>query len=56
MAQLVGRSVFHDSIEISPVLPFVIVFAAVLVALIGAAQPLRRTLQMEPAIVLRGGV
>jgi putative ABC transport system permease protein len=56
LAHLVGASVFHDSIEVSGVLPFLIVFAAMLVALAGAAQPLRRTLRMEPAVILREGV
>ena len=39
-----------------PVLPFVIMFAAMLVALAGAAQPLRRALRLEPAAILREGV
>lgn len=56
LARFVGESVFHDSVEVSPILPFVIMFAAMLVALAGAAQPLRRTLRMEPAVILREGV
>jgi putative ABC transport system permease protein len=56
LAKLVGESVFHDSVEVSPVLPFLITAAAVLVALAGAAQPLRSTLRLEPAIILREGV
>jgi putative ABC transport system permease protein len=56
LAHFVGESVFHDPVEISPVLPFVIMFAAVLVALAGAAQPLRRSLLLEPAVILREGV
>jgi putative ABC transport system permease protein len=56
LAKFVGASVFHDAIDISPVLPFAIVLAAVLVALAGAAQPLRRTLHLEPAAILREGV
>jgi putative ABC transport system permease protein len=56
LAKLVGESVFHDAIEVSPVLPFVITAAAVLVALAGAAQPLRSTLRLEPAVILREGV
>ena len=42
LAHVVGQSVFHDPVEISRVLPFLIMFAAMLVALAGAAQPLRR--------------
>jgi putative ABC transport system permease protein len=56
LARYVGAEVFHDAIEISPILPFAIVLAATLVALLGAAQPLRKTLTLEPAVVLRGGV
>jgi putative ABC transport system permease protein len=56
LAKLVGESVFHDAIEVSPILPFVITAAAVLVALAGAAQPLRSTLRLEPATILREGV
>jgi len=56
LAKLVGESVFHDAIEVSPVLPFIITAAAVLVALAGAAQPLRSTLRLEPAIILREGL
>jgi putative ABC transport system permease protein len=53
LAKFVGNSVFHDAVEVSPVLPFVIMLAAILVALAGAAQPMRRTLRLEPAVVLR---
>lgn len=56
LVKYVGASVFHDAVEISPVLPIAIMPAAMLVALLGAAQPLRRTLLLEPAAVLRGGV
>ncbi len=56
MARVVGESVFHDAIEISWVLPILIVLAAMLVALAGAAQPLRRALRLEPAVILREGV
>jgi putative ABC transport system permease protein len=56
LAKLVGESVFHDAIDVSPVLPFVITVAAIAVALAGAAQPLRSTLRLEPATILREGV
>jgi ABC-type antimicrobial peptide transport system permease subunit len=56
LARVVGESVFHDAVEISPVLPVVIMAAAIVVALAGAWQPLRRTLQMDPAVILREGV
>jgi putative ABC transport system permease protein len=56
LAKFVGWSVFHDSIEVSPILPLLIVLAAVVVALAGAAQPLRRAVNLEPALTLREGV
>jgi putative ABC transport system permease protein len=56
LARFVGRQVFHDALVISPVLPLLVVVAAVVVALAGAAQPLRRALRMEPAVILREGV
>jgi putative ABC transport system permease protein len=56
LAGYVGQSVFHEAVEISPVLPFAIMLAAMLVALAGAAQPLSRTLRLDPASVLREGV
>jgi len=57
LAHSVGGRVFGASnIEISGILPVLIVFAAVAVALAGAAQPLYRTLHIEPAGTLREGV
>ena len=56
LAKYVGQAVFHDAIEVSPVLPLMIILAAVLIALAGAAQPLRRAIRLEPAVILREGV
>jgi putative ABC transport system permease protein len=60
LARFVGASVFgasgSNAVEISWVLPFLIVFAAMAIALAGAAQPLYRTLRIEPAGILREGV
>lgn len=56
LARVVGQSVFHDAIEISWILPILIMLAAMLVALAGAAQPLRRALRLEPAVILREGI
>jgi putative ABC transport system permease protein len=56
LAHYVGVSVFHAAVEISWVLPLLIMFAAMAIAVAGAAQPLRRTLRMEPAVILREGV
>jgi putative ABC transport system permease protein len=56
LAKVVGQSVFKDTIEISSILPFLVILAAMLVALAGAAQPLRRALRLEPAVILREGI
>jgi putative ABC transport system permease protein len=56
LAKYVGRAVFHESIEVSPVLPLLIVLAAVFIALAGAFQPLRHAVRLEPAVILREGV
>jgi ABC-type antimicrobial peptide transport system permease subunit len=60
LAHYVGTAVFgvsgNDAVEITWILPFLIVFAAMAIALAGAAQPLYRTLRMEPAGILREGV
>jgi len=60
LAHYVGAAVFGASggsaVEITWILPFLIVFAAMAIAIAGAAQPLYRTLRMEPAGILREGV
>ena len=56
LAHSVGAAVFGASVEVTWILPWLIVFAAMAIALAGAAQPLYRTLRMEPAFILREGV
>jgi putative ABC transport system permease protein len=56
LAHYVGLSVFQEPVAVSPVLPFLIVPAAMAIAVAGAAQPLRRALRMEPAVTLREGL
>jgi putative ABC transport system permease protein len=55
MAAWVGRAVFHTALETPMILGPVVVGAAVLASVAGAAQPLRRALVREPAVALRGG-
>ena len=57
LAHYVGASVFHDAVAgVVDTCRSLIVFAAMAIALAGAAQPLRRTLRLEPAVILREGV
>ena len=53
LAAWVGRAVFQTSLEIPAMLGPVVVGAAVLASVAGAAQPVRRALRMEPAVALR---
>jgi putative ABC transport system permease protein len=55
MAAWVGRAVFQTALETPAMLGPVVVGAAVLASIAGAAQPLRRALKLEPAVTLRGG-
>jgi len=55
LAAWVGRAVFQTALETPAMLGPVVVGAAVLAAVAGAAQPLRRALLLEPAVALRGG-
>ena len=56
MARWVGQSVFQAPTEVPGILAPVVILVAVLVALAGAAQPLRKSLSMSPAVALREGV
>ena len=56
LAHYVGASVFKETVAVSWVLPFLIVPAAMAIALAGAAQPLRRAMKLEPAVILREGL
>jgi putative ABC transport system permease protein len=55
VARWVGESVFQAPAQSPPLLVPLAVVAAVAVAMAGAAQPLRRSLALEPAEALRGG-
>jgi putative ABC transport system permease protein len=55
LADWVGRAVFHNSLQIPAVLGPIVVGAAVIASVAGAAQPLRRALLLDPAVTLRGG-
>ena len=54
MAAWVGRAVFQTALETPAMLGPVVVAAAVLASVAGAAPPLRRALMLAPAVALRG--
>jgi putative ABC transport system permease protein len=55
LAEWVGRSVFQTPLEIPAMLGPLVVAAAVIASVAGAAHPLRQALALDPAIMLRGG-
>ncbi|HCC58388.1 MAG TPA: hypothetical protein DEQ47_14240 [Solibacterales bacterium] len=56
LARWVGQTVFHVHVDAPWLLLPVLVLAAVAVSVAGAIQPVRRTLLLDPAIVLREGL
>lgn len=55
LARWVGESVFHAPAKAPALLVPLTVLVAIAVAIAGAAQPLRRSLALDPAVALRGG-
>ena len=56
IARRIGQAVFHSSVEITPVLLPIVIFLALLVTISGSAAAIRRALQLDPILVLRGDV
>ena len=56
IAQRIGRTVFHSAVEITPVLLPIVIFLALLVTIGGSAAAIRRALQLDPVLALRGDV
>ena len=54
LAHRIGQSVFGSSIDVHPVVLAVVLFAAVLVTFVGSVGAVRKAMQFDPAIVLRG--
>jgi putative ABC transport system permease protein len=54
LAHRIGQSVFGSSIMVHPVVLAVVLFAAVLVTFAGSAGAVRKAMQFDPAVVLRG--
>jgi putative ABC transport system permease protein len=54
IARRIGESIFGSSITVHPVILAVVIFAALLVTFAGSAGAVRKAMQFDPAVVLRG--
>ena len=54
LAHRIGQSVFGSSIDVHPVVLAVVLFAAVLITFVGSVGAVRKAMQFDPAVVLRG--
>src|SRR5438270_2978992 len=54
LAHRIGQSIFGSSIVVHPVVLAVVIFAALLVTFVGSAGAVRKAMQFDPAVVLRG--
>jgi putative ABC transport system permease protein len=54
LAHRIGYSIFGSSIVVHPVVLAVVIFAALLVTFVGSAGAVRKAMQFDPAVVLRG--
>jgi putative ABC transport system permease protein len=54
LAHRIGQSIFGSAIVVHPVVLAVVLCAAVLVTFLGSAGAVRKAMQFDPAVVLRG--
>jgi putative ABC transport system permease protein len=54
MAQSMSRAVFNTAVPVDPALIWVVVFAALVVTLLGSLASIRRAMNIDSAVVLRG--
>lgn len=54
IARRIGESVFGSSIAVHPVILAVVIVAALLVTFLGSVGAVRKAMQFDPAVVLRG--
>lgn len=54
IAQSIGQRVFGSSITVHPVILVIVIFAALVVAIAGSTGAVRKAIQFDPALVLRG--
>ena len=54
LAHRVGQTVFRSAIDVQPVVLAVVICAAFLVTFLGSIGAVRKAMQFDPAVVLRG--
>src|ERR1051326_264110 len=54
LAHRIGQSIFGSAIAVHPVVLAVVIFAALLVTFLGSVGAVRKAMQFDPAVVLRG--
>jgi ABC-type antimicrobial peptide transport system permease subunit len=54
LAHRIGQGIFGSAIVVHPVVLAVVIFAAFLVTFLGSAGAVRKAMQFDPAVVLRG--
>ncbi|HEY2390997.1 MAG TPA: ABC transporter permease [Candidatus Angelobacter sp.] len=54
LAHRIGQSIFGSSIVVHPVVLAVVLCAAILITFLGSAGAVRKAMQFDPAVVLRG--
>ncbi|HKV94549.1 MAG TPA: ABC transporter permease [Candidatus Angelobacter sp.] len=54
LAHRIGNSIFGSTIVVHPVVLAVVIFVAMLVTALGSAGAVRKAMQFDPAVVLRG--
>lgn len=54
LAHRIGNSIFGSTIVVHPVVLAVVIFVAMLVTAVGSAGAVRKAMQFDPAVVLRG--
>jgi putative ABC transport system permease protein len=54
LAHRIGQTVFGSSIAVQPVVLALVICAALVVTLLGSIGAVRKAMQFDPAVVLRG--
>ncbi len=54
LAHRIGRTIFGSAITVHPAVLAIVIFTALLVTFLGSAGAVRRAMQFDPAVVLRG--